>query len=67
MGVPVHTDPSCAAYAADTINRYKWAGVLADNQFTVDEMRSGFAWQQLHRDPAAEAGLIPLEDRGTDA
>lgn len=29
-------------------DRLRWAGVLADNQFTLDEMRSGFAWKQLH-------------------
>lgn len=28
-------------------DRLRWASVLADNQFTLDEMRNGFAWKQL--------------------
>jgi hypothetical protein len=28
--------------------RRAWAGVVADNQWTLDEMRSGLAWRMLH-------------------
>jgi hypothetical protein len=28
--------------------REAWAGVVADNQWTLDEMRSGLAWRMLH-------------------
>lgn len=42
---------SCAFHQA-TIHheaeRRRWAGVLADNQFTVDELRSGFAWRSIN-------------------
>lgn len=29
-------------------NRYEWAGVLADNQFTLAEMADGTAWRKLN-------------------
>lgn len=29
-------------------NRYEWAAVLADNQWTLDEMKSGMAWRHLN-------------------
>jgi hypothetical protein len=62
-GVPVFVgSPDCAAWemsgrglfnsperafpSAD--ERLLWASVLADNQWTVDEMRSGFAWNMLN-------------------
>ena len=45
-GVPVACAPECCAtYAQD---RAKWAGVLADQQFSLDEMRSGMAWSMLN-------------------
>lgn len=34
-------------YVQEFIGRKKWAGVLADNQFTLDEMRSGYAWAKV--------------------
>jgi hypothetical protein len=30
-------------------DRRQWAGVLADAQFTIDEMKDGTAWHMLHR------------------
>lgn len=66
-GVPAYCSSSCAAlpmtnpmglldveelarpsYGA----RLKWAGVLADNQWTLAEMRSGLAWAMLSATPA---------------
>ena len=35
--------PHLAAHA----ERLRWAGVLADNQWTLEEMRSGLAWEML--------------------
>lgn len=32
--------------------REAWAGVVADNQWTIEEIRSGFAWSMLHREAA---------------
>jgi hypothetical protein len=56
-GVPVVTMGPCAAAPmagdiADVENlpqpeRESWAGVLADNQWTLDEMRAGKAWEAL--------------------
>jgi len=58
-GVPVAVDRSSAAYpmagSIDDVEclpmpdgREQWAGVLADNQWTLDEMRNGTAWRMLH-------------------
>lgn len=30
-------------------DRYEWAGVLADNQWTMDEIKRGVTWQALNR------------------
>lgn len=57
-GVPVVCAPECAAApfatAIENIERPKrlfgreaWAAVLADHQYTLDEMRSGQAWRAL--------------------
>jgi hypothetical protein len=32
-------------------DRYNWAGVLAENQFTIDELRNGLAWRTLNVGP----------------
>lgn len=49
-GIPVSCSPFCVAYGDQLWeDRLRWAGVLADNQFTLDEMRSGYAWQQVNR------------------
>jgi hypothetical protein len=57
-GVPVVCGGPCAAApmggdmsdleSLPQPEREQWAGVLADNQWTVDEMRSGTAWRALH-------------------
>lgn len=60
-GVPVCCFGQCAAEPLSTPlrlienpiehsveQRYNWAGLLADNQFTIDEMRNGYAWRALH-------------------
>lgn len=31
--------------------RREWAGILADNQWTLDEMRSGLCWEMLQSNP----------------
>ncbi len=53
-GIPVFTSPECAAHeftaVKDWPDRRQWAGVLADRQFTIEEMRNGTAWAMLHRD-----------------
>lgn len=56
-GIPVITIGSCAASEmSGTIkniddlpmpDRANWLGVLADNQWTLDEMRNGTCWKQL--------------------
>lgn len=46
-GVRVACAPECCAtYAND---RQKWAAVLADNQWTIEEMRDGTAWRTVSR------------------
>lgn len=44
-GVRVGCAPQCCATHAD--DRERWAGVLADSQWTLDEMRDGTAWRAL--------------------
>jgi len=50
-GVPVACSVKCAAfgmtYESDE-ERLRWAGVLADNQFTLEELKDGTAWRKLH-------------------
>lgn len=58
-GVSAYCSPDCAAFPVsigsledidhDAIHyeRLEWAGVLADNQWTLDEMRRGVAWESL--------------------
>jgi hypothetical protein len=57
-GVPVAVDRTSAAYpmagsiddieSLPRLDRENWAGVLADNQWTLDEMRNGTAWLMLN-------------------
>jgi len=57
-GVPVIVSDRCAAFrlsgsfqAIEYLprpTRETWAGVLADNQWTLNEMRSGEAWAKLN-------------------
>lgn len=44
-GVHVLCAPECCATHAG--NRAKWAAVLADNQWSLDEFRDGTAWRAL--------------------
>lgn len=49
-GIPVICDPQCAAHGIDPAgDRLWWARALADNQFTLDEMKDGTAWAMLHK------------------
>lgn len=59
QGIPVHCAPACAAHTFSTAlenidrprrlyGREQWAEVLADNQWTLDEIRNGDAWQSFH-------------------
>jgi hypothetical protein len=57
-GIPVVVEANdCAARfmggtdieALPTPDRENWAGVLADNEFTVSEMKDGTAWAKLNR------------------
>ena len=59
MGVPVFVTGECAARSMGGTDltkietpeypddRKRWAGVLADNQWTLDEMRRGMAWRHI--------------------
>jgi hypothetical protein len=49
-GVPACCSSKCAAFGMTHIAdaaRLNWAGVLADNQFTIDELKDGTAWRKL--------------------
>lgn len=46
-GVPAQCSPQCAAYGVADQDRERWASVLADNQWTLEEMRRGDAWRAL--------------------
>jgi len=49
-GVPACCSPKCAAFGTTNFpeeNRRRWAGVLADNQFTMDELKDGTAWRKV--------------------
>lgn len=47
-GVPVLVSPMSPCYGVPMEDRLRLFGVLADNQFTLAEMRSGFAWEKLN-------------------
>lgn len=48
-GVPVDCAPQCAAFGmTGKPDRLPWASVLADNQFTLDELKNGLAWRTLN-------------------
>lgn len=82
-GVPYHVlDPRCAAARFSTAaaslfdtpakpteeQRWQWLAVLADNQFTRDELCNGMAWAMLHRPPqetTIEASSPVLERQAT--
>ncbi len=69
-GVPVLTHPSCAVHMngwsmSNNATRHHLLGVLADNQFTLKEMKEGFAWHSLHRTKSDAAGSPHLGVQGT--
>jgi hypothetical protein len=47
-GIRVLCAPECCATYAD--HRGTWAAVLADNQWTLDEIRHGAAWREFTGD-----------------
>lgn len=47
-GVPVTTMGPCCAHSCRPDDRERWAGVLADNQWSLSEIRSGLAWRALN-------------------
>jgi hypothetical protein len=46
-GVKVECSENCAAYGV--MDRQKWVEVLADQQWTLDEMKRGDAWRVLEQ------------------
>ncbi len=54
MGVRISCSPLCCAYqfsdkgVASDAKRWQWASVLADQQWTIEEMRNGTAWRMLN-------------------
>lgn len=53
-GVPFVVSPESAIYGMEPQERFQVMRVLADSQFTVDEMRSGFAWAMIHETERSE-------------
>lgn len=47
-GVPVLVSPMSPCYGVTMEDRLRLFGVLADNQYDLREMRSGFAWSRLN-------------------
>lgn len=47
-GVPVITAPECAAFDVGAHDRIIRLRLLADHQFTLDEMKDGTAWRKLN-------------------
>lgn len=48
-GIRTGTAPENAAWGVGYHDkREQWAGVLADNQFTIDELKDGTAWRKLN-------------------
>jgi hypothetical protein len=49
-GVRAVCDSTCAAYVLydQSVDRLQWAGVLADNQFSISELKDGTAWRKLN-------------------
>lgn len=49
QGVPVIVSPVSALFGTSAIERHHTFGVLAENQWTPQEMRNGDAWKWLNR------------------
>lgn len=48
VGVPVLVSPMSPCYGVTTEDRLRLFGVLADNQFTLTEMKDGTCWKALN-------------------
>lgn len=46
-GVPVECAPQCCAHGVAPDDRERWAGVLADNEWSLEEMERGIAWRAI--------------------
>ncbi len=47
-GVPFIVSPESAIYGMEPNERLHFMQVLADSQFTIEELRSGAAWAMIH-------------------
>lgn len=74
-GVPVVCLGQCAAEPMSTPllgietpqrpdGREEWAAVLADNEFTMDELRNGTAWRHLTKEEHANGKARVVHDQG---
>ncbi len=55
-GITVHVSPQSAAYGVAPPYRDGWANVLADKQWTLNEISNGTAWRSLQGNPCLKAG-----------
>ena len=74
-GVPVFTTTLCCTYASGLVDisrieypfyaedRERWLYALAANQFTLDEMKSGYCTEMLQEDKKEARVLIPPPDK----
>jgi hypothetical protein len=53
-GVPFVVSPESAVYGMEPNERLHFMQVLADNQYTTEELRSGFAWAMIHETERSE-------------
>lgn len=53
-GIPFVVSPESAIYGMEPIERFQFMRVLADAQYTLDEMKSGFAWAMIHETERSE-------------
>lgn len=53
-GVPFIVSPESAMYGVEPGERFHVMRVLADSQFTIDELRSGLAWAMIHETERSE-------------
>lgn len=54
-GVHIHVSPTHALHGMAMSQRQPFLEVLADHEFTRDELRSGFAWEMVQRQVRAAA------------
>ena len=53
-GVPFVVSPESAIYGMEPNERFHFMRVLAHNQFSVEELRSGFSWAMIHETERSE-------------